>query len=861
MNFRPFIIHALLMLCITAIGYSSFAQLSPERAAMNSLEKGKYNRARTQLAKLLEKDTGNVVAYHLLSRYFFSPGNPDFSIDSAYLYCNAALSKLAFATGRMRERIARFSLDSTQLIGLRKKVDSAAFQRAKTVNTEEAYQYFLDYFIHASQRSQAIELRDEVAFLNALLENTYQSYRKFLDKYPQSHRAAEAQTRYDKLLFETKTADRKMSSYERFITEHPESPYLPVAERQILEISTAVCTPEALLRFLNRFPESIYRKEVTDLLYHILKETETPYPLRLLNDSLRRVKELEAERLVAYYKEGGFGWMNTRGKELTAPVAVQLEDEYRCGYLDDDVLLAGEKLLSRNGVVIASGVRSFEDLSYGFLLAEENNCRLVLHKSGRRITGCIDDAQILGGVLLAVKKEGLWKLISFTGRVLLSDAQGFMDAYPVLGIRNARQIELILFNDVLRLADGEMPLKKVVASEVRKLPFAIWIKNNNKEVLLDFSLHEQVHAGEQQITQVFFGALASSSTGYRLWDPAASVTLSADAVKIQEPWIGVKQKNKWLVYHQTLHHPLPFDADSIYFIGPALGAVKGDSLKIFITPEKRIPLSGKPAVRFLPGKDSLYYLRVDAPASRTIYDSNGQRLFVTDAEGISYAGENCFEGAKNNKKGLLSSSGKWLIPAEYDGIGIVQQGMVSVLRNNKFGMWNLNLRKEIKPDYERNLTPLNENLLIAFRQSRTGLIGWDNKPVLPFEYDEIIPFTDTLLLVRKNFQWMILDRVTGKFQPERIQSFTWIKRTPQEKIILFSSEGYYGVLSSRKGMILQPTYTYIRNLGTESEPFYLTEKHVEEAGIYVLIYYDSSGRLVRRQVLEEEDYERIRCPR
>lgn len=858
---RSSVIRMVPMLLALAVGCSSFAQLSPERAVVNSLEKGKYNRARTQLAKMLNRDTTNVLGYYLLSRYFFAPGNPDFSIDSAYRHCNTALSKIGFATGRTRERISRFPLDSALLITLRNQIDSAAFQRAKMVNTEEAYQYFLDHFVHASQRSQAIELRDEVAFLKAMVENTYQSYRKFLDKYPQSHRANEARMRYDRLLFETKTSDRKLVSYERFIAEHPESPYLPVAERQIFEISTAVCTAEALIGFLDRFPKSICRKEATDLLYHILKETETPYPIRLLNDSLRKVRELETWRLVAYFKEGHFGWMNTQGKELIAPLADRLEEVHRCSYLQDDVVLAGDKLLSRNGMIIASGVRDFENMGYGFLLVEDGNCRKVLHKSGRYITGCIDDARVLGGTVLAVKKEGAWQLVSFTGRVLLTNTQGFTDAYPALGIHQARHIELILFNELQRIADGEGPSKKVVAQEVRKLPFAIEIKNNNQVALLDFALREQLSADEQQVFPAFFGALVSAPSGYRLWDPAASVILAADAVKIQEPWIGVRQKASWLIYHQALHKPLPQVFDSIYFTGPALAAVKGDSLKVFITPGKRISLSGKPVVRFLPGKDSLYYLRVDTPGSRVIYDSNGQRLFVTDAENVSYAGENCFEGTKNNRKGLLSSSGKWLIPAEYDGIGMVRQGMVSVLRNNKFGMWNLNLRKEIKPEYERNIAPLNENLLIAFRQSRAGLIGWDNKPVLPFEYDEIIPFTDTLLLVRKNFQWLLLDWTTKKIQPERIQSFNWIRRTAEEKILLFTSEGYYGVLSSRKGLLLPPTYTYIRNLGTETEPFYLTEKHVEEAGIYVLIYYDADGRLVRRQVLEEEDYEQIKCSR
>lgn len=837
------------------------AQLSPERTALNNLEKGKFNRARSQLEKLITRDSLNPIAHFLMSRFFFSPENPGFNIDSAYHYCNTALAQLAVVSGKSRERLVRFALDSTVIISMRKKIDSAAFQRAKSLNTEAAYQFFIDRFAQAAQVSQAIELRDEVAFLQALMENTYLSYRRFLDKYPQSHRAAEAQARYDKLLFETKTSDQKLASFERFIMEYPASPYRTQAERQVFEISTAVCTPSALLRFIAAYPQSKYRKEAVDLLYHLLKENEEPFPAHLLIDSLRQIKALESEHLLPYFKEGRFGWMNTGGKEIIAPVAEYIDEEYRCSYAMEDVLFGGEKLIARNNRILATEVISYQDLEYGFLLVKTENCGYVLHKSGRRITGCVKDAQVVGQSLLAVQKEDSWQLLSFTGKILISEAQGFIDLHPVIGIKQSRHIELMLLSDIQRLADGDPPLTKVTAEEVRKLPAGIWIRNKGRQALLDQTLRELIPAAEQEISPVFFGALVSSVTGYRLHEKDLANMPAGEAIKIQEPWITIKQQGVWKAYYKTLRTPLNRLFDSLSFAGPALITITGDSLKVYLKPDKIIQLAGKPQIRFLPGKDSLYYLRVDLPNARTIFDSNGQRLFVTDAESIAYAGENFFEGTKNNKKGLISSSGKWVIPPEYDALGTVQQGMVSVLRNNKFGIWNLNIRKEIKPEYDRNIMPLNANLLIAVKQYGTGIIGWDNKPVIPFQYDEILPWTDTLLLVRKNFQWMLIDRITQKIQVDRIQSFNWIKRTAREKLVLFNSEGYYGILSNLHGMILQPTYTFIHNMGTESEPFYITEKHIEEAGIYVLIYYDASGKLVRRQVLEEDEYEKMRCIR
>jgi hypothetical protein len=59
--------------------------------------------------------------------------------------------------------------------------------------------------------------------------------------------------------------------------------------------------------------------------------------------------------------------------------------------------------------------------------------------------------------------------------------------------------------------------------------------------------------------------------------------------------------------------------------------------------------------------------------------------------------------------------------------------------------------------------------------------------------------------------------------------------------------------------VIPATFTYILNIGSSEQPLYFTEKHVEEASIFVVIYYDQSGKFRYRQVYEEDDYERILC--
>ncbi|GIV37873.1 MAG: hypothetical protein KatS3mg032_2252 [Cyclobacteriaceae bacterium] len=475
----------MVLICLSLAGW---AQLSPERMVLNSLEKGKYHKAYTQIARMLARDTGSVAARFLLVRYFFSPANPGYNIDSAHHYCRAGMASLAHTHGKARERLIRFAIDSALFLRLQQSIDSAAFKRAQDLNTEAAYQYFLDRFPQARQRPQAIELRDEVAFLTALRENTWQSFKHFLDKYPQSHRAPDAQVRYDRLLYQTKTSDGRLNSYRAFVSEHPGSPYRHEAEWHILQLSTALCTPPPLLDFIITFPQSRHRRFALNLLYHLLKEHDEPFPSGLLTDSLRHVNDLEKQHLIPVYRNGKFAWMNPAGKEVIAPLAEYLPETLKCGYAADDVLPAGNLLIARNGTVLARQVEESADLGYGFLVVRTNDCNYVLHKSGKKLTGCIDDARVVGSSIMAVQTNNRWSLISFAGLVLMENTDGFYDFGPVLGIKRGTQTLLILREEVKLLADGQQPGIQHVVDEAKNLPKGIWVRMGKNEAMLGYDL-------------------------------------------------------------------------------------------------------------------------------------------------------------------------------------------------------------------------------------------------------------------------------------------------------------------------------------------------------------------------------------
>jgi hypothetical protein len=88
-----------------------------------------------------------------------------------------------------------------------------------------------------------------------------------------------------------------------------------------------------------------------------------------------------------------------------------------------------------------------------------------------------------------------------------------------------------------------------------------------------------------------------------------------------------------------------------------------------------------------------------------------------------------------------------------------------------------------------------------------------------------------------------------------------IRDSPDEKLAIVQQDAAYGVLSNKRGTVIPLSFSDLVNLGSSEEPLYFTEKHVSEAAVFVVIYYDKNGKFLRSEVYEEsEDYEKIYCP-
>src|SRR5262249_39477380 len=125
--------------------------------------------------------------------------------------------------------------------------------------------------------------------------------------------------------------------------------------------------------------------------------------------------------------------------------------------------------------------------------------------------------------------------------------------------------------------------------------------------------------------------------------------------------------------------------------------------------------------------------------------------------------------------------------------------------------------------------------------------------------NEVRYWNDTAAFVKKEGQWMIYDIAGKRAVLDKVNTYTLIRDNPGEKLAIVQRDRHYGVINSRKGTVIPMTFSDIINVGSRGEPLYFTEKHVEEASIFVVIYYTAGGKMLRKEVYEQDDYDRIYC--
>jgi hypothetical protein len=854
-RFAFFAVVCLGLMCLA--GSPCVAQTTPEKLAAID-DPGKWRKAELSIRKAMGKDSLSPEPPFLLALYFFSSTHNTFHVDSADHY-----QRLSARLSMYRPTSKKSILDSAALDKLRLSIDSAAFARAKRLDTEAGYQSFITHYRRARQIPEAIELRDNKAFGAASKTNTAKSLHAFLVKYPKSQRAKEARAKMDRLEFEEATKDKRLVSYQKFYKENPDNPHRSLAEKQIYEMMTASGSPRALLRFVGEYPESRWSPRVRAILFSLQREGESVPGNQWKSDSLRKEKDFSGGYWVPVIKSGRYGFINEQGKEVVSPRYESIPEGYRCGEISDRYVVVSRGLLARNGKMIWTGkVKDYDDLGLGFIYIATDSGGFVIHESGFRVNNIpADDAMVIANRLLGINMKDRWSLFTLTGVPLI---EGEFDDLVVLDsvvqlTRNKKKI-LTTPSRIARVALGAELKEDLVLDETRKWGDQhYWVRNGVLEGVIDANLKFLIPLDRQVLRKTSFGFLATKGGSQYI---EGIKTLDGKGYKqVAElgGWVRMKDLGgrHWLFDRKksTLT-----EGDSVWFRGQVAFLQLGDSIRACLPDGRNVAFALDAPFQLAVTRDSAAFMVLDDKKKKTVYDvKSGKKLCSIEMDQVEPLTASLLLITKLGKKGLAKADGKIILPPEYDAIVSAGEQTFSLLREKKFGWFDARTGNLMKPLYDRNVKPYNARLWLAFRDNGYGFVQPDGKPIGPYAWEEVNSWSDSMAWVKQGGTWKLIEILTQKIKLDNVRSFKIISEGAPEKLAIVQQDKAYGVVSSRRGVIVPIQYTDVINLGTRELPLYYSERFITEAGITVIVYFDHRGKTVRSQALEADELEKITC--
>jgi hypothetical protein len=855
------------------------------KKAIKLLSKGNFYKTEKVLHKKLKKDSLNPGAKYLFSLLYLSPNFDRYDIDSSYFYILEAIDDFPKVNEKTYKRLNKLNITMLAIEAQKAKIDSIAFDLADSIHTLTSFNTFLSKYPTAIQKEKAIKLRNDLAYAQAQSINTYESYKAFLDTYPDADQVRDAKEMFDILLFESHTKDKKLNSYVNFLRQYPNSPFREQAEKNIFEISTAKHDLNAYLNFLNYYPNGKYATRALSYLYHLYK-TNYPasdflkdFPNLHIPDSLKNIISLETHILIPVYENNLYGFINTDGITIIPPSLIKISSEYLCGNITSDFLIADENdtlhILSREGRVIAKGhFDEVRELGQGLLKIKQQDYFGVLHKEGFYVMPIqFEEIELLQNKFIKYKKNGLWGVRSLTGRPLLeTQFENIEQEGKFIILTKEDKVAITNTDNLLTIADNTP-----VHLNFRYEDIDLIGRNHiigiaeDKECLLTEDLKEIFPLEVQRIIELKNSWLIKKEKGIKLYDKEQVVDEGDvfDDALYNKTWLALKKGKKWTLMDQDGRLFPDFKYDSVQLFSDNTIILHQNGLTTaFLSNKNTLDLTDAGNFHLLKSYDlhssngrmyNEYLLAENKKGYKRIYTKSGKLILQGMYGQISAINESLLMVTQNNKKGLIDSTGQVILPIKYEGLGNYKDGFVSILHQGKFGIFSKEKKTKIEPEYEVNLYPYNRHLLIAVKNTKQGLISLENKVCIPFQYEEIKFWTDSIALVKDEKTWKLLDIYNKNIIYDQIDNFWVAHKSGANTTMIIQKNNEFGVINSIMGEIIPPTYNDLINLGNDENPVYFAEKKVAEAGFFVVVYLNKNGEIIRRQAFTDEEYDNIYC--
>ena len=862
---------------VLLLSIATFAE--PNRQALKHIREKDYEKAIEQILKSLEKDSTNPAGHYLAGLIHIQPSYQEFDIDTAYFHTLVAGVQWEFTDEKDRQKYIKIGISRDSIAYLRLDIEVLAYQRAISAMKLEAFNLFFDRFDNDSLDVLLTIKRDSLAFSHASVANTWKGYKKFFESYPNAKQADEAIDRYHRLIFEEKANNQSTEAIEAFLKDESETPYRTILEKQLLLQYTVSNTPNSYLNFINKYPKSSVRKLAVNALYHLSKQyKDFDFPEKLISDSLASEISLEGLDLLPFYEDGKYGFFSAEDGRLIIDAYLEsIDDQYLCG-ISDDILLkvasrGNQYLMNRTGKLIRENVDDFKLLTNGLVAFESEGrvgCMLV---SGELILPLeYDNIEMVGLNYLKAEKGGKMFLFSFLGKRILAgeyDDITFLGGNLITLLRNGKTA-LASIAEPLGIAfveDDFLFIYDEVETIDQKYVLGF---SEEAETLLNFELDEVIPLGIHEIYVEGDYVYTKSKWGYKLFDQKENL-LKVDLyqeIQTRGNKLGIKKNNQWNLFRDAIKSEPILDLDSIFFLtDKATIIVKSGNRRILFDNGTTISMKpGQSATRLFKSPENVitdFLLLKGEGESITVISPTGKSLFRFDGKGVEQVLDSVFLLKTSKGMLLVDSKGKKILSKTYELIEPeIQRGRLTLhlLDDGKLGIYHPEKDILISPKYLQKLDLLSDTIYISKKESGVGIINTRGSNQTDFEYEEIRFLNDTLILVREDGFWSLINIYSGKTLLSDIIQLEEKSEYGTFQQIKFRQVGGYGLLDSRYGMFLPGEYNEIVALkGRNKSVYFFAERYLADSDFYIVLYTNEQGGKIRSIAYRETEYDNILC--
>ncbi len=827
-----------------------------------AFEKLEFDKAHELIIKAYEKDPENAGAIYYSALLYSTESFTGFDLDTARVIVNDA-TKVFNQTDE--ENVAELEEDGVTQDGIQELSESIRDRIYARVDSDisiEKAESFMTLYPNSPYEERLIFRRDSIVFDQVRKNDQLGVYERFLEKYSTTEFREIAIKRIDELRYQVLTYSGSLPDYYQFLDDYPTTKFRSEIERYILRNATIDHKENSYRDFIRFAQDDQLKKKAADILYYV--DPEDPFIANHpRQDSITAIYKTRDLKLITAMENGEFGFHSRYGS-LQIPYSFDdVGYDHKCGLTEGDWLIVKNEIknqiINKNGEVVIAELDDYEDLTYGAALVDTKNGTFLYHKSGFKILDtAIDDAEVLAGRWIRVKRDGKWALVSFSGNLItnfeFSDIRlegkfWMFEKDQLLAVYTEDLIEEDLHEEGLDLEYKFEDLELV--AENMLIGF-----RDNRECMLDDELNFLVPWGVYEINPDESGWYLKTADGYRLYNHSEQDIMNQvhPYLETNAGWLALKTNEDWMLIARSQNVEPSRGYDSLKLLNDfcALTVAEEESKLIFSNAEERTVTDQKVRSFF----NQPNYLLIEEEESKIIIDSAGLEKVKGTFEEVTFFNDTLLKVKSKGKNGLMKLDGTYLLDLEYDAID-EENDLILSLKDGLIGCLDLENEITISPNYESRIERIGKNYLVKQR-GKFGLVNALEDSVLSFSYDEIRFWNDTSFLVRNETEWNFVNW-TEEIVDEPVEFLSEVLSRDDEIIMKYVRDGKYGLLSNRNGFILSPEFTDIFNVGSEEEPIFFADQHLDKAGFHVVSYLNRAGELLLSKAYKRNEFDKILC--